>query len=53
MFVGYQEIISKLKNEIIELKARNITLADKSEAKIEIIKLERDKAILEKKVTSL
>ena len=46
MFAGYQEIISKLKNEIIELKAKNISLSDNSETKIEIIKLERDKSIL-------
>lgn len=49
MFVGYQEIIGKLKDEIIQLKEENVNLSNNSQSKITIVKLEREIKILQNK----
>lgn len=49
MFVGYQEIIGKLKDEIIQLKEENVNLSNNSQSKISIVKLEREIKILQNK----
>lgn len=49
MFVGYQEIICKLKDEIIQLKEENVNLSNNSQSKITIVKLEREIKILQNK----
>lgn len=49
MFIGYQEIISRLKDEMIQLKEENVNLGNNSESKITIVKLEREIKILESK----
>ena len=53
MFTGYQEIIGNLKTEIIELKEKNVDLSDRSEYKVEILKLERDNKMLRNKLDDL
>ena len=49
MFVGDQEIIGKLKDEIIQLKEENVNLSNNSQSKITIVKLEREIKILQNK----
>ena len=49
MFVGYQEIIGKLKDEITQLKEENVNLSNNSQSKITIVKLEREIKILQNK----
>lgn len=40
MFSGYQDIIIKLKSELLELKEENVTLLANSESKIALAKLD-------------
>lgn len=49
MFEKYQAIVAQLKDELLSLKEENITLAENSDSKITIAKLEREIKILNNK----
>lgn len=46
MFVGYQEIINGLRDELIKLKEQNVYLSNNSDQKVSIIKLQRQIQLL-------
>ena len=53
MFAGYQDIIVKLKDEILGLKEQNVILGENNDSKVKIAQLEREIKITNSKNADL